>query len=186
MKFLWLVMFFGLSLNLQAANNDPCKDVQPNSARGTCRAYWNACANDGNANAVACLRLRELWTERTGLSTFPWENPPPPPVTCPCSSAEPTFADMLSGAIPVDSCTKDAVNIQLFKSIGSPACQVFVAYDPGSAQYYCHGGCSDYVRSSLEGLTPITADEAARCYLDLEAVADNAGVSCTGPIATLK
>ncbi len=168
-----------MSLNLHAANPDPCKDVMPSSARGTCRAYYNSCFKDvSNPDEVNCLRLRELWTERTGLPNFPFENPPPPPVTCPCNT-DAVFSGVLTGQYPMIACQKFPGN-QIFTAGSAPGgnCQAGVGLN--GSDWMCGGACSVEARiTGIKDYMVITAEQAAKCYLDLEAAADAQGVTCT-------
>lgn len=157
----------GFSLNLHAAD-DPCKN-EAAGAKGVCRAYWNSC-KDGDGDRVNCARLRELWTEKTGRLYFPWETPPPPPVTCPCENGgDAQYTAVVSGSTLTD-CNKFTGN-QIFVWTNNN-CQAGVVNNAGT--FYCAASCS----ATLIGSLQITPEQAAKCYLNLEALSDSQGVTC--------
>jgi hypothetical protein len=144
-------------------------DMEQGSAFGHCNAYCEAmdCDSDNpQASATACDKVRSKFLQTTGRDV-------PCEVSCPCAdpAVSSSFAAVLSGATPVNTCTTEG-GPGIFINPFVVSADAFSAPTLGSGEWFCGGGFFPPV------FLPISPEQGQFCADLLEQAANSQNVTC--------
>lgn len=140
-------------------------DSETGAAKGLCNAYCEAmdCDNPNvRANEQGCAAVKANYERKTGRPFLPCE------VGCPCIDQLQIFADIVSGATPVERCVADASALYLVLENGE-----FAVIADGIPSF-----CSANGQPPFIVLTPA---ETLSCRVTLRKLVESTGVVCRSP-----